>query len=205
LLLGFYPITAGKISIDGNNIAEMSLHELRGYFAYVPQENHLFTGTIRDNIADGKVDAPEDEIMNAARSANAYDFIMEMEEGLDTQVGERGTRLSGGQKQRISIARAILRNAPVLLLDEATAALDNESERLVQDALLRLMAGHTTLVIAHRLSTITHADRILVMENGRIVESGNHTDLMRQGDRYYQLYTTQLQKEVNHEEMLKQG
>ena len=205
LLLGFYPITAGKISIDGNNIAEMSLHELRGYFSYVPQENHLFTGTIRDNIADGKVDASEEEIMNAARSANAYDFIMEMEEGLDSQVGERGTRLSGGQKQRISIARAILRNAPVLLLDEATAALDNESERLVQDALLKLMVGRTTLVIAHRLSTITHADRILVMENGRIVESGHHTDLMRQGERYFRLYTTQLQKEVTHEEMFKQG
>ncbi|OAB48543.1 ABC transporter ATP-binding protein [Paenibacillus antarcticus] len=204
LLLGFYPITTGKISIDGINIAEMSLHELRGYFAYVPQENHLFTGTIRDNIADGKADASEDEIINAARSANAYDFIMGMEEGLDTQVGERGTRLSGGQKQRISIARAILRNAPVLLLDEATAALDNESERLVQDALLKLMAGRTTLVIAHRLSTITHADRILVMENGRIVESGHHTELMRQRERYYQLYTTQLQKEVNHQEMLEQ-
>lgn len=199
LLLGFYPITNGKISIDGNNIADMSLHELRGYFAYVPQENHLFTGTIRDNIADGKADASEDEIISAAQSANAYNFIMEMEEGLDTEIGERGTRLSGGQRQRISIARAILRNAPVLLLDEATAALDNESERLVQDALLKLMAGRTTLVIAHRLSTITHADRILVMEHGKIVENGNHTDLMRQGARYYQLYTTQLQKEANHE------
>src|SRR5207249_443948 len=111
-----------------------------------PQENHLFTGTIRDNIADGKADASEDEIIAAAQSANAYDFIMEMEEGLDTEIGERGTRLSGGQKQRISIARAILRDAPVLLLDEATAALDNESERLVQDALLTLMKGRTTLV-----------------------------------------------------------
>lgn len=195
LLLGFYPITKGEISIDGKPIMEMSLHELRGYFAYVPQENHLFTGTIRDNIADGQWDASEDEILAAARSANAYDFIMDMEEGLDTEIGERGTRLSGGQKQRISIARAILRDAPVLLLDEATAALDNESERLVQDALLKLMAGRTTLVIAHRLSTITHADRILVMENGRIVESGNHTELMRQGGRYFQLFTTQLQKE----------
>lgn len=201
LLLGFYPITGGEISIDGNSITVMPLHEIRSYFAYVPQENHLFTGTIRDNIADGKPDASEDEIIAAAQSANAYDFIMEMEEGLDTEIGERGTRLSGGQKQRISIARAILRDAPVLLLDEATAALDNESERLVQDALLTLMKGRTTIVIAHRLSTITHADRILVMEKGKIVEIGNHTELMRQGERYYQLYTTQLQTKEEHENL----
>lgn len=201
LLLGFYPIPNGEISIDGNLISHMPLHELRSYFAYVPQENHLFTGTIRDNIADGKADASEDEIIAAAQSANAYDFIREMEEGLDTEIGERGTRLSGGQKQRISIARAILRDAPVLLLDEATAALDNESERLVQEALLTLMKGRTTLVIAHRLSTITHADRILVMEKGKIVESGNHADLMQQGERYYQLYTTQLNTKAEQENL----
>lgn len=201
LLLGFYPIPDGEISIDGNLVSHMPLHELRSYFAYVPQENHLFTGTIRDNIADGKADSSEDEIIAAAQSANAYDFIMEMEDGLDTEIGERGTRLSGGQKQRISIARAILRDAPVLLLDEATAALDNESERLVQDALLTLMKGRTTLVIAHRLSTITHADRILVMEKGKIVESGNHADLMRQGERYYQLYTTQLNTKAEQEDL----
>lgn len=201
LLLGFYPIPDGEISIDGNPISNMPLHELRSYFAYVPQENHLFTGTIRDNIADGKADASEDEIIAAAQSANAYDFIIEMEEGLNTEIGERGTRLSGGQKQRISIARAILRDAPVLLLDEATAALDNESERLVQDALLTLMKGRTTLVIAHRLSTITHADRILVMEKGKIVESGNHAELMRQGERYYQLYTTQLHTRAEQEDL----
>ncbi|AOZ92328.1 ABC transporter ATP-binding protein [Paenibacillus crassostreae] len=195
LLLGFYPITLGELSIDGRKLTDMSLQQLRGYFAYVPQENHLFTGTIRDNIADGNVDASEDEIIAAARSANAYDFIMQMEDGMDTEIGEQGIRLSGGQKQRISIARAILRDAPVLLLDEATAALDNESERLVQDALSRLMTGRTTLVIAHRLSTITHADRILVMVNGSIEESGSHAELMQQGTKYYQLYTTQLQKE----------
>ncbi|MGF7046276.1 ABC-type multidrug transport system fused ATPase/permease subunit [Paenibacillus sp. DS2015] len=199
MLLGFYPLTTGKIVIDGKNTDDMALRELRDYFAYVPQENHLFTGTIRDNIADGKQDASEEEIISAAKSANAYNFIVDMENGLDSEIGERGTLLSGGQRQRISIARAILRDAPVLLLDEATAALDNESERLVQDALSHLVTGRTTLVIAHRLSTITHADLILVMEDGSIVEKGNHATLMDRRERYYQLYTTQLQRQEEEE------
>ncbi|MCE5171167.1 ATP-binding cassette domain-containing protein [Paenibacillus profundus] len=147
-----------------------SWHCVRDYYGFVPQEMQLFTGTIWDNISDGKSDATEEEVSAAAKHANAYDFIMQLPNGFHTEIGERGSQLSGCQRQRISIARAIIRNAPVLLLDEATAALDNESERLVQDALSRLMKDKTTLVIAHRLSTIRHADTILVMEDGSIVE-----------------------------------
>ena len=168
---------------------------MRDYYGFVPQETQLFTGTIWDNISDGKSDATEEEVSAAAKHAYAYDFIMQLPNGFQTEIGERGSQLPGGQRQRISIARAILRNAPVLLLDEATAALDNESERLVQDALSRLMKDKTTLVIAHRLSTIRHADTILVMEDGSIVEKGTHEELLALEGKYHALYCTQLQQQ----------
>ncbi|WP_340034099.1 ABC transporter ATP-binding protein [Paenibacillus sp. FSL E2-0202] len=195
LLLGLYEPDEGEVIINGQRINEMSLAKLRSYFSYVPQEAGLYTGSIRDNIRNGNPEADEQEILEALRKANAYDFVMELPEGLDTDIGEEGSRLSGGQRQRLSIARAILRNAPILLLDEATAALDNESEKLVQQAIRKLMGDKTTLVIAHRLSTIQNADIILVMENGEIVESGTHDVLLAAEGRYNDLYYSQLEQE----------
>ncbi|MDR0268136.1 ABC transporter ATP-binding protein [Paenibacillus sp.] len=195
LLLGLYLPTTGSVKIDGKDVYTLGLREYRDYFSLVPQESVLLTGTIRDNIMDGNRSAGDAEIVAAAKQANAYDFIMKLPEGFDTEIGERGSRLSGGQKQRIAIARAILRNAPILLLDEATAALDNESEKIVQDALAKLMVGRTTLVIAHRLSTIQNADLILVMENGELVEKGTHHALLSAGGRYHALYNAQHENE----------
>ncbi|MWV47401.1 ATP-binding cassette domain-containing protein [Paenibacillus sp. HJL G12] len=195
LLLGLYSPTSGRIEIDNRSGESMALREYRDYFSLVPQETILFTGTIRDNILDGNLEADEASVIAAAKKANAYDFIMKLSEGFDTAIGERGSRLSGGQKQRIAIARAILRDAPILLLDEATAALDNESEKIVQDALAKLMVGKTTLVIAHRLTTVQNADLILVMENGNLVEQGTHNELLLAGGRYHSLYYTQLENE----------
>ncbi|OMD92676.1 MULTISPECIES: ABC transporter ATP-binding protein [Paenibacillus] len=195
LLLGLYEPDEGEVIINGQRINEMSLAKLRSYFSYVPQEAGLYTGSIRDNIRNGNPEADEQEILEALRKANAYDFVMELPEGLDTDIGEEGSRLSGGQRQRLSIARAILRNAPILLLDEATAALDNKSEKLVQQAIRKLMGDKTTLVIAHRLSTIQNADIILVMENGEIVESGTHDVLLAAEGRYNDLYYSQLEQE----------
>ncbi|MEK4036720.1 ABC transporter ATP-binding protein [Paenibacillus sp. FSL L8-0493] len=195
LLLGLYEPDEGEVIINGQRINEMSLAKLRSYFSYVPQEAGLYTGSIRDNIRNGNPEADEQEILEALRKANAYDFVIELPEGLDTDIGEEGSRLSGGQRQRLSIARAILRNAPILLLDEATAALDNESEKLVQQAIRKLMGDKTTLVIAHRLSTIQNADIILVMENGEIVESGTHEVLLAAEGRYNDLYYSQLEQE----------
>lgn len=194
LLLGLYAPSEGSIEIDGRNKESMGLREYRDYFSFVPQETFLFTGTIRDNIMDGNFAADETSIMDAAKKANAYDFIMKFDDGFDTMIGERGNRLSGGQKQRIAIARAILRDAPILLLDEATSALDNESERIVQDAIAKLMAEKTTLVIAHRLTTVQNADLILVMEKGELVEQGTHQELLTIGGRYHTLYYAQLDK-----------
>jgi len=194
LLLGLYSPTNGLIEIDGKNQQSMGLREYRDYFSLVPQETILFTGTIRDNILDGNMAADEASVIAAAKKANAYDFIMKLNEGFDTEIGERGSRLSGGQKQRIAIARAILRDAPILLLDEATAALDNESEKIVQDALAKLMVGRTTLVIAHRLTTVQNADLIVVMENGNLVEQGTHHELIQAGGRYHSLYYAQLEE-----------
>ncbi|MEK3771049.1 ABC transporter ATP-binding protein [Paenibacillus sp. FSL R5-0887] len=199
LLLGLYEPDEGEVIINGQRINEMSLAKLRSYFSYVPQEAGLYTGSIRDNIRNGNPEADEQEILEALRKANAYDFVMELPEGLDTDIGEEGSRLSGGQRQRLSIARAILRNAPILLLDEATAALDNESEKLVQQAIRKLMGDKTTLVIAHRLSTIQNADIILVMENGEIVESGTHDVLLAAEGRYNDLYYSQLEQEEESE------
>lgn len=202
LLLGFYQPDAGEAAINGRPISGMPLAELRSYFAYVPQESGLYSGSIRDNIGSGRPGASEEEILEALRQANAYEFVMELPEGLDTDIGEHGSRLSGGQRQRLSIARAMLKDAPVLLLDEATAALDNESERMVQQAIRKLMKDKTTLVIAHRLSTIQNADVILVMESGQIAERGRHEELLASGGRYAELYNSQLEEEADEDEVL---
>jgi ATP-binding cassette, subfamily B, bacterial MsbA len=195
LILRFYEVDAGHISIDGQNIAAVSRHSLRQHIAYVGQIVHLFRGTIRENIALGKLDASDAEIAAAAKAAHAHDFIVGFPAGYDTPVGEHGLQLSGGQRQRIAIARALIKNAPIILFDEATAALDSESERYVQDAIAKLCQGRTTLVIAHRLSTIMHADCILVVEDGLIVESGRHEELLRKGGRYASFYRLQLKEQ----------
>jgi ATP-binding cassette subfamily B protein len=193
LILRFYEGQRGTISIDGQNILEVSRRSLRQQIAYVGQHVQLFRGTIRDNIAIGKPNASEAEIISAARAAHAHDFISQFPLGYDTPVGEHGLQLSGGQRQRVAIARALIKNAPIILLDEATAALDSESERHVQDAITELCKGRTTIVIAHRLSTITHADMIHVVERGAIVESGTHASLLRADGRYASFYRLQLQ------------
>ncbi len=183
----FYEVSDGQICIDGTNIKDVDLHELRSMFGVVSQESILFNDTIRNNIRMSKPEATDEEIEQAAKIANAHDFISEFEDGYETNVGDGGGKLSGGQKQRISIARAVLKNPPVLILDEATSALDTESERLVQTAINRLMDNRTSLVIAHRLSTIQHVDKIVVIENGEIVESGTHEELLTQGGTYKKL------------------
>ena len=185
LLLRFYDVTAGSIEIDGKNIKDFPLNELRSQMAIVPQDVILFGGTIRENIAYGKIGASEDEIVEAAKKANAHTFITDFPEGYDSLVGERGVKLSGGQRQRIAIARAVLRNPKILILDEATSALDSESERLVQEALEQLMEGRTSLVIAHRLATIRKADTILVLDKGQLKESGSHEELSQLEDGLY--------------------
>lgn len=192
LLLGFYEAEAGNIRFDGEEISKLDLGKLRKLIAVVPQEVMLFGGTIAENIAYGKPGATQAEIEAAARVANAHEFISEMPEGYETAVGPRGVKLSGGQRQRIAIARAVLADPRVLLLDEATSALDAESERLVNEALERLLQGRTSLVIAHRLSTVRNADRILVVQNGHIVESGTHDELMNMAGTYRILVDTQL-------------
>ncbi|MEK3875759.1 ABC transporter ATP-binding protein [Paenibacillus sp. FSL M7-0420] len=199
LLLGFYQTDAGEAAINGRPISGIPLAELRSYFAYVPQESGLYSGSIRDNIESGKPGVSDEEIVEALRQANAYEFVTELPEGIHTDIGEHGSRLSGGQRQRLSIARAMLKDAPILLLDEATAALDNESERMVQQAIRKLMKDKTTLVIAHRLSTIQNADVILVMENGEIVERGGHEELLAAEGRYSDLYHSQLEQEAAEE------
>lgn len=178
LVLKYYQIQQGTIAFDGNDSSEIDLKHLRDHIAVVPQDVLLFAGTVRDNIAFGKQGASEAEIIEAARQANAMDFIQSFPDGMDTQVGDRGIQLSGGQKQRIAIARAILKNPTILILDEATSALDSESEKVVQEALDKLMKGRTSIVIAHRLSTIRNADKILVIQNGEIVEQGTHQELI---------------------------
>jgi ATP-binding cassette subfamily B protein len=192
LLLRFYDVDAGRVLIDGQNVAAVSRRSLRQQIAYVGQIVHLFRGTIRDNIALGRLDASEAEIIAAAKAAHAHDFIMGFPDGYDTPVGEHGMQLSGGQRQRIAIAGALIKNAPIILLDEATAALDSESERQVQEAIAELCKGRTTLVIAHRLSTIMYADCIFVVEGGTVVESGRHEELLRRGGRYASFYRLQL-------------
>ncbi len=196
LILRFYDIDSGRIVIDGQDIAAVSRRSLRGQIAYVGQIVHLFRGSIRENIALGKLDASKDEIVAAAKAAHAHDFIESFPAGYDTPVGEHGLQLSGGQRQRIAIARALVKDAPIILLDEATAALDSESERNVQEAIAELCKGRTTIAIAHRLSTIMHADCILVVEDGMIVESGRHEELLRKGGRYASFYRLQLKEQA---------
>jgi ATP-binding cassette subfamily B protein len=194
LILRFYDVDSGRVLIDGQNINAVSRRSLRRQIAYVGQIVHLFRGTIRENIALGKLGASEAEIVAAAKAAYAHDFILGFPAGYDTPVGEHGLQLSGGQRQRIAIARALIKDAPIILLDEATAALDSESERQVQNAIAELCKGRTTLVIAHRLSTIMHADCILVVEAGVVAESGRHEELLRKGGRYASIYRLQLKE-----------
>lgn len=195
LILRFYEAERGRILVDGQDIAGVTRTSLREHVAYVGQDVFLFRGTVRENIAFGKPEASEDEIVAAAKAAYAHDFIMSFPRGYDTPVGEHGLQLSGGQRQRISIARALIKNAPIILLDEATAALDSESERQVREAMDRLCEGRTTLAIAHRLHTVAHADSIYVIERGRAVESGRHDELLRQGGRYASFYRLQLEQQ----------
>ena len=187
LLPRFYDLEEGEILIDGENIKDYRLADLRGLMGIVTQESILFNDTVLNNIAFGMPNIKEEDVIAAAKIANAHDFIMQMPEGYQTNIGDRGGKMSGGQRQRISIARAVLKNPPILILDEATSALDTESERLVQDALTQLMKNRTTLVIAHRLSTIQHADEIIVMQTGEILERGKHAELLPIGGVYKKL------------------
>ncbi len=185
LISRFYDAKDGVVKIDGHDVRDLDLKDLRSHISVVPQDPYLFHGTVRDNISYGRPDAPFEEVLAAARAANAHDFIMKMTDAYDTHVGERGTKLSGGQRQRIAIARAILDDPKILILDEATSAVDTESEVLIQGALENLLAGRTTLAIAHRLSTVKNADKLVVLEDGHIVEEGTHEALMQDPDGLY--------------------
>lgn len=191
LLPRFYDVNKGDIKIDGHSVREVTLDSLREQVSIVPQETMLFNGSVYNNILYGRLDATKEEIEAAAKAANAHDFIMQLTDGYETKLGDRGVNLSGGQRQRIAIARAILKNPRILILDEATSALDTESERVVQEALDRLMVGRTSFVIAHRLSTVKNADKILVLEKGNLVESGTHDELLALDGLYAHLYKIQ--------------
>jgi subfamily B ATP-binding cassette protein MsbA len=202
LIPRFYDPVEGRILLDGTDIRELSLEDLRSHIGIVPQETQLFSGSIEENIRYGRPSASNDEVIDAARAANAHTFITEFPDGYKTIIGERGVKLSGGQRQRVAIARALLKNPRILILDEATSSLDSESEALVQEALEVLMKGRTTFVIAHRLSTIRNADKILVLDDGKIIQQGNHAELLEQGGLYKELHEKQfrynrLQSELN--------
>jgi subfamily B ATP-binding cassette protein MsbA len=188
LLPRFYDVTAGRITIDGIDIREVTLKSLRQQIAIVPQEPILFSGTITENLRYGRPDAAEEDIRRAAQAAFADSFITQLPEGYNTEIGERGVRLSGGQKQRLAIARAFLKNAPIVILDEPTSSLDAESEELIKKALQKLLKDRTALIIAHRLSTIEHADRVVVLDHGTIVEEGPHKELLKLPNGLYRRY-----------------
>jgi subfamily B ATP-binding cassette protein MsbA len=191
LIPRFFDVTAGAIKIDGHDIRDVTLASLRAQIGVVTQETILFNDTVRNNIAYGQPHVTEESVIEASKTALAHDFILRLPEGYDTMIGERGLRLSGGERQRIAIARALLKNAPILILDEATSALDTESEALVQGALQNLISGRTVFVIAHRLTTVRHADRIVVLEGGKITDSGTHEDLLTRLGTYRKLYELQ--------------
>jgi ATP-binding cassette subfamily B protein len=195
LIPRLYDPSSGRIMIDGHDLRQVTLESLTDQIGMVTQETHLFHDTIRTNLLYAKLDATQQELEAAARAANIHDFIMGLPQGYDTVVGERGYRLSGGEKQRIALARVILKNPRILVLDEATSHLDSESEVLIQEALKHVMAGRTSIVIAHRLSTILAADVILVIDRGQVVESGTHQELLAQGGLYAHLYQTQFARE----------
>ncbi len=188
LIPRFYDVTGGSVCIDGNDVRDVTLQSLRENIGIVQQDVYLFAGTVMDNILYGRPDATREEVIEAARNANAHDFIMELPDGYDTDIGQRGVKLSGGQKQRLSIARVFLKNPRILIFDEATSALDNESERIVQESLETLAKDRTTFVIAHRLSTIRNAERILVLTEDGIAEEGTHEELMAMHGVYEKLY-----------------
>jgi len=198
LIPRLYDPTSGRICLDGHDLRDVTLESLSNQIGMVTQETYLFHDTIRTNLLYARLDATQAELESACRTANIHDFITELPDGYDTVVGERGYRLSGGEKQRLALARVILKDPCVLVLDEATSHLDSESEALIQEALKRVMSGRTSIVIAHRLSTILAADIILVMDRGRIVESGAHSELLALGGVYASLYHTQFSQEERH-------
>ena len=193
LLLRSYDVTGGSVLIDGKDIRSLTLNSLRSTIGVVQQDVYIFSGSLKDNIAYGRLDATDEEILEAAKNANIHDFIVSLQEGYDTYVGERGIRLSGGQKQRIAIARVFLKNPKILILDEATSALDNESERRIQESIERLSQNRTTIVIAHRLSTIRNADEIIVITDEGVIERGKHTKLLESGGLYARYYNMQFE------------
>jgi ABC-type multidrug transport system fused ATPase/permease subunit len=191
LLPRFYAPTKGRILLDGRDIRDITLRSLRDQFSIVLQEPLLFSGTVADNIRYGRLDAEDDALIAAAEAANAHDFIMRLPQKYETRLGERGAKLSGGERQRIAVARAFLRNSPILILDEPTSSIDTKTEAVILDALDRLMEGRTTFLIAHRLSTVRHADQLLVIQDGAIVEQGRHEELLGRRGLYHQLHESQ--------------